>query len=107
MGKLPQTPRAKKVIEHSMEEARNLSHNYVGTEHILLGLLREQEGVAAQVLTNLGLKLDDVRQEVRNLLGHGIGGAERDEQTASNGDGLFQRLGRTVASVRRRLRSLK
>jgi ATP-dependent Clp protease ATP-binding subunit ClpC len=50
MGKLPQTPRAKKVIEYSMEEARNLNHNYVGTEHILLGLLREQEGVAAQVL---------------------------------------------------------
>ena len=49
MGKLPQTPRAKKVIEYSMEEARNLGHNYVGTEHILLGLLREQEGVAAQV----------------------------------------------------------
>jgi hypothetical protein len=44
MGKLPQTPRAKKVIEYSMEEARNLNHNYVGTEHILLGLLREQEG---------------------------------------------------------------
>ena len=49
MGRLPQTPRAKKVIEYSMEEARNLNHNFVGTEHILLGLLREQEGVAAQV----------------------------------------------------------
>ena len=72
MGKLPQTPRAKKVIEYSMEEARNLNHNYVGTEHILLGLLREQEGVAAQVLMNLGLKLDDVREEVLNLLGHGL-----------------------------------
>jgi len=76
MGKLPQTPRAKKVIEYSMEEARNLNHNYVGTEHILLGLLREQEGVAAQVLMNLGLKLDEVREEVLNLLGHGIEGAE-------------------------------
>jgi ATP-dependent Clp protease ATP-binding subunit ClpC len=76
MGKLPQTPRAKKVIEYSMEEARNLNHNYVGTEHILLGLLREQEGVAAQVLMNLGLKLEDVREEVLNLLGHGIEGAE-------------------------------
>ena len=72
MGKLPQTPRAKKVIEYSMEEARNLNHNYVGTEHILLGLLREQEGVAAQVLMNLGLKLEDVRDEVLNLLGHDI-----------------------------------
>ncbi|MDR0391835.1 MAG: ATP-dependent Clp protease ATP-binding subunit, partial [Planctomycetaceae bacterium] len=72
MGRLPQTPRAKKVIEFSMEEARNLNHNYVGTEHILLGLLREQEGVAAQVLMNLGLKLEDVRREVLNLLGHGM-----------------------------------
>ena len=76
MGKLPQTPRAKKVIEYSMEEARNLNHNYVGTEHILLGLLREQEGVAAQVLMNLGLKLEEVREEVLNLLGHGMEGAE-------------------------------
>ena len=80
MGKLPQTPRAKKVIEYSMEEARNLNHNYVGTEHILLGLLREQEGVAAQVLMNLGLKLEDVREEVLNLLGHGIEGAEGGER---------------------------
>ena len=76
MGKLPQTPRAKKVIEYAMEEARNLNHNYVGTEHLLLGLLREQEGVAAQVLMNLGMKLDDVRDEVLNLLGHGLESAE-------------------------------
>jgi ATP-dependent Clp protease ATP-binding subunit ClpC len=54
MGKLPQTPRAKKVIEYAIEEARSLNHNYVGTEHLLLGLLREQDGVAAQVLMNLG-----------------------------------------------------
>jgi ATP-dependent Clp protease ATP-binding subunit ClpC len=72
IGKLPHTPRAKKVIEYSMEEARNLNHNYVGTEHILLGLLREQDGVAAQVLMNLGMKLEDVREEVLSLLGHGI-----------------------------------
>jgi ATP-dependent Clp protease ATP-binding subunit ClpC len=76
MGKLPQTPRAKKVIEYSMEEARNLNHNFVGTEHILLGLLREQEGVAAQVLMNLGLKLEEVREEVLNLLGSGLEGGE-------------------------------
>ncbi|MEN6458284.1 MAG: ATP-dependent Clp protease ATP-binding subunit [Thermoguttaceae bacterium] len=80
MGKLPQTPRAKKVIEYSMEEARNLNHNYVGTEHILLGLLREQEGVAAQVLMNLGLKLEEVREEVLNLLGHGVEGPEGSER---------------------------
>jgi ATP-dependent Clp protease ATP-binding subunit ClpC len=83
MGKLPQTPRAKKVIEYSMEEARNLNHNYVGTEHILLGLLREQEGVAAQVLMNLGLKLEEVREEVLNLLGHGLEGSEGSERGGS------------------------
>ena len=72
MGKLPQTPRAKKVIEYAIEEARNLGHNYVGTEHLLLGLLRERDGVAAQVLMNLGLKLEEVREEVLNLLGAGV-----------------------------------
>ena len=81
MGKLPQTPRAKKVLEYSMEEARSLNHNYVGTEHILLGLLREQEGVAAQVLMNLGMKLEDVREEVLNLLGHGLENGEQDERS--------------------------
>ncbi len=81
-GKLPQTPRAKKVIEYSIEEARNFNHNYVGTEHLLLGLLREQEGVAAQVLMNLGLRLEDVREEVLNLLGHNM---ETDESSESAG----------------------
>ena len=76
MGKLPQTPRAKKVIEYAIEEARNLNHNYVGTEHLLLGLLREHDGVAAQVLMNLGLKLEEVREEVLNLLGAGAEGEE-------------------------------
>ncbi|MBI1310827.1 AAA domain-containing protein [bacterium] len=87
MGKLPQTPRAKKVIEYAMEEARNLNHNYVGTEHLLLGLLREQEGVAAQVLMNLGLKLEDVREEVLNLLGHGVEGGEAGERAATGSSG--------------------
>jgi ATP-dependent Clp protease ATP-binding subunit ClpA len=68
----PHTPRAKKVVEFSIEEAHDLNHNYVGTEHLLLGLLREQEGVAAQVLMNLGLTLKDVRNEVLNLLGHSL-----------------------------------
>jgi ATP-dependent Clp protease ATP-binding subunit ClpC len=76
MGKLPQTPRAKKVIEYAIEEARNLNHNYVGTEHLLLGLLREQDGVAAQVLMNLSLKLEEVREEVLNLLGASVEGEE-------------------------------
>jgi ATP-dependent Clp protease ATP-binding subunit ClpC len=80
MGKLPHTPRAKKVIEYSLEEARNLNHNYVGTEHLLLGLLREQEGIAAQVLMNMGVRLEDVRREVLNLLGHGMEGGEGSER---------------------------
>jgi ATP-dependent Clp protease ATP-binding subunit ClpC len=79
MGKLPQTPRAKKVIEYAIEEARNLNHNYVGTEHLLLGLLREHDGVAAQVLLNLGLKLEEVREEVLNLLGAGVDHEEGDD----------------------------
>lgn len=72
MGRMPQTPRAKRVIDYAVEEARGLGHNYVGTEHLLLGLLGETDGVAAAVLTNLGLKLEDVREEVLNLLGAGI-----------------------------------
>ncbi|GHT13049.1 ATP-dependent Clp protease ATP-binding protein [Planctomycetales bacterium] len=86
MGRLPQTPRAKKVLEYSMEEARNLNHNYVGTEHLLLGLLREQEGVAAQVLMNLGLKLDEVRREVLNLLGHDIDTGTFGNETSDDDD---------------------
>src|SRR5437879_5479554 len=70
MGKLPQTPKVKKVIEYAIEEARNLNHNYVGTEHLMLGLLREEEGVGAQVLMNLGVKLEVAREEVLNLLGY-------------------------------------
>src|SRR4051812_36672187 len=97
MGKLPQTPRAKKVIEYSIEEARNLNHNYVGTEHLLLGLLREQEGVAAQVLMNLGLKLEDVREEVLNLLGHNMAteesGATGGERQANKGKSKTPALG--------------
>jgi ATP-dependent Clp protease ATP-binding subunit ClpA len=70
-GRMPQTPRAKKVIEYAIEEARSLKHDHVGTKHLLLGLLREEEGVAAQVLTNLGLGLEDVRAELLHLLGQG------------------------------------
>jgi ATP-dependent Clp protease ATP-binding subunit ClpC len=77
MGNLPRTPRAKKVLEYTMEEAGNLNHNYVGTEHILLGLLREEEGVAAQVLMNLGVKPEFIRSEVLSLLGHDTQTRER------------------------------
>jgi ATP-dependent Clp protease ATP-binding subunit ClpC len=87
MGKLPQTPRAKKVIEYAIEEARNLNHNYVGTEHLLLGLLREHDGVAAQVLMNLGLKLEEVREEVLNLLGAGVESEEPQAQEKQGSKG--------------------
>jgi ATP-dependent Clp protease ATP-binding subunit ClpC len=86
MGKLPQTPRAKKVLEYAIEEARNLNHNYVGTEHLLLGLLREQDGVAAQVLMNLGVKLEEGREEVLNLLGAGLEPEEVEEIGEVDGD---------------------
>lgn len=69
-GHIPFTPRAKKVLELSLREALQLGHNYIGTEHILLGLIREGEGVAAQVLVKLGAELIRVRQEVFYLL-HG------------------------------------
>jgi len=101
MGKLPQTPRAKKVIEYAIEEARNLNHNYVGTEHLLLGLLREQDGVAAQVLMNLGVKLEEVREEVLNLLGAGMeqeeGGQGGGEQAAPSEPGTKKGKSRTPA----------
>lgn len=68
-GDIPFTPKAKKVIELAMDEAKSLGHNYIGTEHLLLGLIRESEGVAAQVLLNLGLDLSKVRKEIMELLG--------------------------------------
>ena len=76
-GHIPFTPRAKKVLELSLREARQLGHNYIGTEHILLGLIREGDGVAAQVLVKLGADLNRVRQQVIVLL-HGRQSEERD-----------------------------
>src|SRR3979490_2585770 len=74
-GHIPFTPRAKKVLELSLREALQLGHNYIGTEHILLGLIRGGEGVAAQVLVKLGADLNRVRQQVIQLL-HGYQGKE-------------------------------
>ncbi len=68
-GDIPFTPKAKKVIELAMDEARRLGHNYIGTEHLLLGLIKEGEGVASHVLMNIGLDLNKVRSEVIKLLG--------------------------------------
>jgi len=85
MGQLPFTPRAKKVLELSMEEASNLGHNYIGTEHLLLGLIKENEGIAAQVLLNLNVKLEDVREEVLEFLG--ADSQEEEEEESSGGGG--------------------
>jgi ATP-dependent Clp protease ATP-binding subunit ClpC len=78
---IPFTPRAKRVLELSLEEARQLGHNYIGTEHLLLGLIREGEGVAARVLENLGVDLAKVRTQVIRMLG------ETAEVTAGGGGG--------------------
>jgi ATP-dependent Clp protease ATP-binding subunit ClpC len=84
-GHIPFTPRAKKVLELSLREALQLGHNYIGTEHILLGLIREGEGVAAQVLVKLGADLSRVRQQVIQLLSGYQGPAGRAEGTPSAG----------------------
>lgn len=67
-GTLPQTPRCKMVLEFATEESRSLGQNVVGTEHLLLGMLREEEGVAAQVLENFGVKLEILRTKILHLL---------------------------------------
>ncbi len=84
-GHIPFTPRAKKVLELSLREALQLGHNYIGTEHILLGLIREGEGVAAQVLVKLGADLNRVRQQVIQLLS-GYQGKEPAESGGSRGE---------------------
>jgi ATP-dependent Clp protease ATP-binding subunit ClpC len=76
IGEIPFTPRAKRVLELSIDEARLHNHNYVGTEHLLLALIREGEGVAARVLTDLGADHEKVKKEVMKLLGGQKGGAE-------------------------------
>ncbi len=78
---LPFTPRAKRVLELALEEAQNLGHNYIGTEHLLLGLIRESDGPAAHVLQNLGVKPEEVREEVVELLG-----ADAPSATAARGE---------------------
>ena len=74
-GHIPFTPRAKKVLELSLRESQQLGHEYIGTEHLLLGLVREGQGVAARVLGNLGVDLGRARQQVIELLGGGPGSA--------------------------------
>ncbi|HYE98829.1 MAG TPA: Clp protease N-terminal domain-containing protein, partial [Planctomycetota bacterium] len=80
LGQLPFSPRAKRVIELAGEAASSLGHDVIGTEHLLLGLLKENEGIAAQVLTNLGLKLDEVRNMVLEVLGADVGQQDVDDK---------------------------
>ena len=98
-GHIPFTPRGKKVLELSLREALQLGHNYIGTEHILLGLIREGEGVAAQVLQGLGADLNRVRQTVIQLLS-GFAGAATGEtlaQVPSGDQGSAERLSEMAA----------
>ncbi|MDO5671243.1 MAG: ATP-dependent Clp protease ATP-binding subunit [Actinomycetaceae bacterium] len=112
-GHIPFTPRAKKVLELSLREALQLGHNYIGTEHILLGLIREGDGVASQVLVNLGAELNAVRQTVIQLLSGyqgaagggrgeavGVGGGPKDSPTAGNSAFLDQ-FGRNLTQAAR------
>ncbi len=85
MGDIPFTPRSKKALELSAEEARALGHNYIGTEHLLLGLIREGEGVAYRVFLNMGVDLEKVRNEIMELLGSGIPGYNAEEEKTKKG----------------------
>ena len=105
-GHIPFTPRAKKVLELSLREALQLGHNYIGTEHILLGLIREGEGVAAQVLVKLGADLNRVRQQVIQLLS-GYQGKEPQQQGAGPAEGtpstslVLDQFGRNLTQAAR------
>ena len=112
-GHIPFTPRAKKVLELSLREALQLGHNYIGTEHILLGLIREGEGVAAQVLVKLGADLSRVRQQVIQLLsglqrpGRRRGrpapprAAARASEAAARGSLVLDQFGRNLTQLAR------
>jgi len=100
-GDIPFTPKAKKVIELAMDEARALGHNYIGTEHLLLGLIREGEGVASQVLMNLGLELDKVREEVMNLLGSEVPGYEMGQKVSHAKTPALDAFGRDLTKLAR------
>jgi ATP-dependent Clp protease ATP-binding subunit ClpC len=106
-GHIPFTPRAKKVLELSLREALQLGHNYIGTEHILLGLIREGEGVAAQVLQKLGADLNRVRQTVIQLLSGYTGGkgetvaAGGQGEQAQGGSAVLDQFGRNLTQLAR------
>jgi ATP-dependent Clp protease ATP-binding subunit ClpC len=98
IGEIPFTPRAKRVLELSVEEARLLGHNYIGTEHLLLGLIREGEGVAARVLIELGADRKRVREETLKLLG-GIGTSSRSSKKEKRETPALDQFGRDLTSL--------
>jgi ATP-dependent Clp protease ATP-binding subunit ClpC len=109
-GHIPFTPRAKKVLELSLREALQLGHNYIGTEHILLGLIREGEGVAAQVLVKLGADLSRVRQQVIQLLsgyqsqsgkGESPSSGSKEEQPEKGNSQILDQFGRNLTQMAR------
>ena len=102
-GHIPFTPRAKKVLELSLREALQLGHNYIGTEHILLGLIREGEGVAAEVLVKLGADLNRVRQQVIQLLSGYTGGKGEGQpgEQAPQGSMVLDQFGRNLTQLAR------
>src|SRR6059036_3785221 len=101
-GHIPFTPRAKKVLELSLREALQLGHNYIGTEHILLGLIRKGEGVAAQVLQKLGADLNRVRQQVIQLLqGYAGKGEGQPGEQAPQGSMVLDQFGRNLTQLAR------
>ncbi|MDD5595192.1 MAG: ATP-dependent Clp protease ATP-binding subunit [Candidatus Omnitrophica bacterium] len=99
IGDIPFTPRAKKALELAAEEARALGHNYIGTEHLLLGLIREGEGVASQVLLNLGLDLERVRNEVMELLGSALPGFGQGAQAQKTKTPALDAFGRDLTAL--------
>jgi len=108
IGDIPFTPRAKKALELAAEEARSLGHNYIGTEHILLGLIREGEGIASQVLLNLGMDLNRVRNEVMEILGsalpnfgqaEGQGGVNGPQSSRSSKTPALDAFGRDLTAL--------
>ena len=100
---IPFTPRAKRVLELSLEEARQLGHNYIGTEHLLLGLIREGEGVAARVLENLGVDLAKVRTQVIRMLGEtaevGAGGSSSSSAKGSTKTPTLDEFGNNLTQL--------
>jgi len=101
LGDIPFTPRSKKALELSAEEARALGHNYIGTEHLLLGLVKEGEGMAYRVLLNLGLDLTKVRNEVMALLGSGIPGFGTQEPVKGGRTPAIDAYGRNLNKLAR------